>query len=123
MCLYVEKIYVVAPKKDEQIWIPELDGPNLRQVDKFRFFRCKKVTYIWDAEQATFFNLKMLDSNVPINYYHLQTGLSKEEQFTRFVRHIMGGCFSLSWQSSRVLHYKQLRNVTFSLQENCLWAK
>ena len=70
---------------EKEIWIPELEGPNLREVNEFRFFRCKKVTYVWNADERMFFGLKMLDNNVPLNFYHLQTGLSKEDQLTRFL--------------------------------------
>ena len=79
-------MYVATAKADQkQIWIPERDGPMLREVNSYRFFRCKKVTYIWDSEERVFFDLKMLDNNVPLNFYHLQNGLSKEEQRDRYV--------------------------------------
>ena len=82
--MYVEKVYIASTKNtNKQIWIPEQDCPNLRGVNEYRFFRCKKVTHIWDSENSMFFELKMLDSNVPLNFYHLQNGLSIEEQQTR----------------------------------------
>ena len=83
----MEKVYVAtSPTKDkpkDQIWIPEHEGPNLREVNEFRFFRNKKITYVWDPEAHLFFDLKMLDNNVPLSYYHTQNGLSKEEQLSR----------------------------------------
>ena len=56
----MKKVYVVVPKVGEkEIWIPELEGPNLREVSEFRFFRCKKVTYVWNADERMFFGLKI----------------------------------------------------------------
>lgn len=82
--MYVEKVYVATTQNDKkEILIPERDGPNLRAVNTYRFFRNKKVTYTWDPDTHDFFDLKMLDNNVPLTYFQLQNGLSKEEQLSR----------------------------------------
>ena len=82
--MYVEKVYIATTDNDKnEILIPERDGPNLRSVNTYRFFRNKKVTYIWDPDTHDFFDLKMLDNNVQLTYLQLQNGLSKEEQLCR----------------------------------------
>ena len=82
----MKKVYnVTAKAREEHYLIPESDGPNLKKVNCIRFFRCKKIMYIWDSDVGAFSDLKMMDNNVPINHYHGQDGLSKEEQHTRFV--------------------------------------
>ena len=78
-------MFVVTAKKDEaqKICIPDRDGPESTEVTTYRFFCNKKVTYIWDPEILSFVDLKMLDNNVPLSYYHLQNGFNKEEQLSR----------------------------------------
>ena len=85
ICVYVEKVFVVTGKEDEvqNICIPDRDGPESREVSTYRFFCNKKVTYIWDPELQLFVDLKMLDNNVPLSFYHLQNGFTKQQQLSR----------------------------------------
>ena len=81
----MEKVYVASSEDDKKpILIPEVDGPDLREVSMYRFFRNKKVTYIWDPETHSFFKLRMLDNNVQLSFYHHQNGLNKKEQKSRY---------------------------------------
>ena len=81
----MEKVFVVTYKEGEvqKICIPDRDGPESREVSTYRFFCNKKATYIWDPELHLFVDLKMLDNNVPLSYYHLQNGFTKEQQLSR----------------------------------------
>ena len=81
----MEKIYVATSDNEKKpILIPEVNGPDLREASMYRFFRNKKVTFIWDPDSHSFFELNMLDNNVQLSFYHQQNGLNRNEQKTRY---------------------------------------
>ena len=49
-----------------------------------RYFRCKKLTYVWDEDDSVFYPLRGLDSEVPVSAFHgFADGLSEREQRRR----------------------------------------
>ncbi len=60
------------------------DGPMFRRVASYRFFRCQKVTYIWDESSSRFYANHGLDVRAPLSLFHQQVGLSAEEQKRRW---------------------------------------
>ena len=66
------------------IRIPDANGGNrFRSVTKFRYFFCKKETYVWDSENWQFFLLRGLDHEMSCEQFHEQIGLSEQEQALR----------------------------------------
>lgn len=55
----------------------------LEGVETVRYFNCKKLRYVWDAESMSFTKLKGLDVNVPSLTIHKQKAISS---FTRNIR-------------------------------------
>ena len=50
----------------------------------FRYFRCKKLTYVWDEDDSVFYPLRGLDSEVPVSAFHgFADGISDREQRRR----------------------------------------
>lgn len=83
---YVEKILYLMPRKNSKDFIsaPTPDGGNqFRQISALRYFHCKRETYLWDEESASFFLLKGLDHNSHCEMFYQQIGLSDEEQAKR----------------------------------------
>ena len=49
-----------------------------------RYFRCKKLTYVWDEGDSVFYPLRGLDSEVPVSAFHgFASGISEREQGRR----------------------------------------
>lgn len=77
------------------IWVKFIFHPiNLTNTRKLQpnfyfcrllLFSCKKVTYIWDGEKQEFTKLKGLDKGVSSEILHRSKGLTKNEQFMRYI--------------------------------------
>ncbi len=52
-------------------------------VPSYKYFRCQKVTYIWDEESRAFYANHGLDNSTPLEHFHLQGGLNEEDQKKR----------------------------------------
>ena len=48
---------------------------TFKPVQSMRFFRCKKVTYLWDEDSSLFYPLRGLDHNVDTATFHQQVRL------------------------------------------------
>ena len=82
---YVEKVYIYhGGSKKFDIPVPDPNGgATYKIVHKLRLFFCKKETYLWDESLKSFYLLKGLDHNVPIDQFYQQMALSKEQQELR----------------------------------------
>ena len=45
---------------------------RFKTVNSVRFFRCKKVTYLWDDESGIFYPMRGLDHNTDTGMFHQQ---------------------------------------------------
>ena len=82
---YVEKIQIMRSRSSNiYIPLPDVNGGNrFKSVTQFRYFFCKKETYIWDSENSQFFLLKGLDHEMPCEKFHDQIGLNEKDQVLR----------------------------------------
>uniref|UniRef100_A0A146M0L3 Cation-transporting ATPase n=1 Tax=Lygus hesperus TaxID=30085 RepID=A0A146M0L3_LYGHE len=60
-----------------------VSGGTFKEMEEIRMFSCKKMTYIWDPDEYSFFKLKGLDWDVFASVLHQCKGLSVGEQFFR----------------------------------------
>ena len=76
---YVKKVYVAQSGRlgRMSVPLPNTEPPTagattnrFKTVQSVRFFRCKKVTYLWDEEGSMFYPLKGLDHNTDTGLYH-----------------------------------------------------
>ncbi|KAF2362000.1 P-type ATPase subfamily V [Trinorchestia longiramus] len=64
------------------ILVPNSKGV-FKETTEVRLFRCKKNTFLWDAEEKTFYKLPELGAGHPTSYLHTYAGLSWQEQARR----------------------------------------
>ncbi|BES87473.1 cation-transporting atpase [Nesidiocoris tenuis] len=60
-----------------------VSGGTFKEMEEIRMFTCKKVKYIWDPDESSFFRLRGLDWEVSASTLHQCKGLSVSEQFFR----------------------------------------
>ena len=82
---YYVKPVLWRTRDDAVPWleVPEPSGSRFRQTESYRYFRCQRISYLWDSDSGTFFASHGLDLGVRAEEYHELTGLSPDKQALR----------------------------------------
>ncbi|XP_046388324.1 polyamine-transporting ATPase 13A3-like isoform X2 [Ischnura elegans] len=99
-----------------------LKGGIFKEMEAVRTFRCKKLTYVWDAEQEEFIRLTGLDGGVSPTSLHCHSGLSFKEQCLRRVVYGLNE-IAVPVHSVIALLFLEVLNpfYVFQIFSFCLW--
>ncbi|XP_071454972.1 polyamine-transporting ATPase 13A3-like [Hetaerina americana] len=99
-----------------------LKGGIFKEVEAVRAFRCKKLMYVWDAEQEEFIRLTGLDGGMSPTALHCHSGLSFKEQCLRRVVYGLNE-IAVPVHSVVALLFLEVLNpfYVFQIFSFCLW--